>query len=374
MINVLFFGNPSSIHDLKWIRSLKSKGDLNAFFIFENGMSNADKQSYTDLGVQIGPALNSFSLFKWGQNLKTYYKISRFVKENKIQLVHVFIGTSHVIIPSFLKTPVLLTTRGTDVNNTLKGLAAKNTIKDRFLFKALSSSYKRVNQIMSTSNTQIKVLNDLIPGLVSKPLLIRTGVDLAGVEQAMPYNISESGGKEIVLFIRNIHANYDPLLSVAAVVNLSKCTIKSNHFVFMKGKNHDLFLQSEMKIKLEESDISFTLMDPIDNVSVWGVIQASSLIVMNPITDGTPNSAIEAMAAHKKTIMGYCDYDKDLFNNQTTHFLKKRDHIELRDLIEKVLKLDDKSRVENAYQNVLKRASQSTEMDKVITLYKSFMS
>ena len=367
MINILYIGNLASIHDLKWIQSIKREGETNCFVMSEFSVEEDATQVLNSLNIKFVGELPPFSLLNWIKNYRTFRLLRNLFNKHSIDLVHVFIGTSQVILPSFLSVPVVLTTRGTDVNYTLKRLSESNYFREKVLFKILSSSYRRITQITSTSLTQINIIDCLIPDLKKRPLLIRTGVDIDGVVAARKHDFGVD--RKIVLFIRNIHKNYDPLLSVNAVVALSSKTLKETFFVFMKGANYDEDLFGQMKVILDHKKVFYSFLDPMSNLQVWSVIKAADLVVMNPLTDGTPNTAIESMAANKKLIMGYCDYDKDLFNLKTAVFLPKRSSFLLSDLIEEVLYSKDDSKVENAFLNIQELASQKREMRKVFELY-----
>ncbi|MBL57425.1 MAG: hypothetical protein CMP61_09565 [Flavobacteriales bacterium] len=373
MINVLFIGNPNSIHDYKWIKTIVCSHNVKGFLITENSYSRKHVEKFGDINVKIAFKLNPYSIKNFGRNIKNLWTIKTFIKNQSINIVHVFIGTSQVILPSKIDIPVILTTRGTDVNFTLRGLHKSDKILNKILFKRLKNAYKRVDQITCTSLSQIDVLEKIIPDISNKPLLIRTGVNIDGVLASEKKVFEKSKNRKQVLFIRNIHSNYDPLLSVDAVVHLRKELLLNTHFVFMKGIDYDRVLFERMEKTLQENRVHFTFLDAMPNEKVWQIIKSSDLVVMNPITDGTPNTAIETMAAKKKLIMGYCKYDNDLFNDKTTIFLSKRDAFELSDLIENELKCKRTDRINYAFEIINQLASQEKEMSKVFNLYKKLI-
>ena len=91
---------------------------------------------------------------------------------------------------------------------------------------------------------------------------------------------------------------------------------------------------------------------------------------MTPISDGTPNSALEAMAAKCPLVISNLNYDKDLFEN-TCVKLKSFDVEELVEVIEASLIHYDLALLERAYQQVLTQGNRTVEMEKMVHVYNS---
>lgn len=370
MKRILYIGNPMSIHDLKWINYLNNSGEVDVYFSFDKILSDDELKSLSDQKIKLGPQLLPFRLLNWVQNFRTLFRLKKFISENQIDCIHIFIGSSQIIVPSMLNISTVLTTRGTDVNYTLKELFKASGFKDKILFSILKKAYYRIDQITCTSNTQIVAIKVVLGDLKSKPELIRTGVDLEALQEVPFYQFStKNKASKTVLFIRNIHKNYDPLLSVSGIVLMNEKVRDDTHFVFMKGLNYTVALFEEMKLILDQNKINYTFIDAVPNNDVWGLIKVADLVVMNPLSDGTPNTAIEAMGAKTSLIMGYCDYDSDLFNPSTTMFLSKRDPEELAQKMTKQLLHVNNEVLENAFNVVWEKGRQSVEMKKVIALY-----
>ena len=275
MINVLFIGNPNSIHDYKWIRALVCAHDVKGFLMTENTYATKHIEKFQDINVKTVSKLYPYSIKNIGSNNKNLRTIKTFIEHHKINVIHVFIGTSQVILPSKVGIPVVLTTRGTDVNFTLKSIYNSGTILNKILFKRLKNAYKRVDQITCTSLSQIDVLEKVIPDISNKPVLIRTGVNIDGILAAEKKVFEKSENRKQVLFIRNIHTNYDPLLSVDAVVNLGQERLINTHFVFLKGMDYDRVLYKRMVETLQENQVNFTFLDAMPNEKVWQIIKSS---------------------------------------------------------------------------------------------------
>lgn len=367
MRRVLFVGNYNSIHDLKWVTKLIELGDIKAFAASEQALSQSKMKVLKDCGVVYVGQVNEFSLTRVFANIQTLFFYRNVIAQYKIDLIHVFIGTSHMIIPSLFSVRKVLTTRGTDVNTTLSFLSKSKIIRDKLLFFLLVRAIKRFDFVVSTSYSQIKVITKLCR-TKAEPLLVRSGIN---IEQLMLLEEKRSfpEGAKVIFFSRNIHHNYDPLLSVEAISKLSAKTLDETHFVFMKGPFYDVELYQKVHRELNKLHVSYEFLDAMPNIDVLKIVRATDLVVMHPLTDGTPNSAIEAMLLNVPLIMGYCDYDDDLFNEETVMFLESRCAKKLADKIELALHGDLSSQKQCAFGTALKLANQNVEMMKVVKLY-----
>jgi len=91
---------------------------------------------------------------------------------------------------------------------------------------------------------------------------------------------------------------------------------------------------------------------------------------MTPLSDGTPNSALEAMACKKPLIVSDLQYDNALFNNTCL----KADPKNIDDIMIKIktaIENYPKSLIGNAFEAVTKHGDQKVEMKKIINLYEN---
>jgi hypothetical protein len=92
---------------------------------------------------------------------------------------------------------------------------------------------------------------------------------------------------------------------------------------------------------------------------------------MTPKTDGTPNSALEAMAAKCPLILGSFKYDEDLFSDSFCHRLSSDSAKELTILIRESLNSYPKGIIDAAIENVSKFGNRPVEMGRIQNLYLS---
>lgn len=95
-------------------------------------------------------------------------------------------------------------------------------------------------------------------------------------------------------------------------------------------------------------------------------------MIHTPISDGTPNSALEAMAAKSPLILPEIGYDKDLFENACFYISENSPQL-LADLIIKAISKYPQELLANAFENVNKYGKREVEMMKLHSFYKSLI-
>ena len=99
--------------------------------------------------------------------------------------------------------------------------------------------------------------------------------------------------------------------------------------------------------------------------------QNASLTIMTPISDGTPNSALEAMASKSPLIISDVPHlDKNLFSNTCIKFKGNNPKL-LAKLIETNISNYPSILLENALLNVEKYGNRNIEMNKLEYLYET---
>jgi glycosyltransferase involved in cell wall biosynthesis len=114
--------------------------------------------------------------------------------------------------------------------------------------------------------------------------------------------------------------------------------------------------------------ISYHILENLPQEILWQFYKKAAVTVMTPITDGTPNTALEAMAAKCPLIIPDLDYDKQLFDG-TCMRLKIYNSVELAELMTIAVENYSNEMIENAFQNVKLYGNRSREMQKLEQLY-----
>ena len=92
--------------------------------------------------------------------------------------------------------------------------------------------------------------------------------------------------------------------------------------VLVKGSRTPKQYMQQVEGLLKQCGLPHQVFDRLTQQEMWSMFKKSSLAIMTPKTDGTPNSALEAMAAKCPLILGSFKYDEDLFSEEFCHRMK----------------------------------------------------
>lgn len=320
-INILYIGDPNSIHDFKWITYFSKFSDYTTYLIAEKntyqGLSEVKKQELLDHNVKLLDPINDFSISSPIKTFKAIKQLRRLIKQNNIDTVHALFGSPQPIWLNFISKSAkkIITTRGSDVLILIKGLKEQPSLLNKILHFLIKRGFKISNQITSTSQKQIDYIQKEI---VNKEVsLIKTGVNVEEIEQhSTPTQIELPKNKKVILSIRYIADIYNIDYQIEAIKLLEEGYLKESLFIFIKSDNCEESILSDFTQKLDSiPSFSYKIINSLNQHEIWSLIKASNLIYMVPKSDGTPNSALETMAAGKPLIMGNLDYNKELFEN-----------------------------------------------------------
>jgi hypothetical protein len=164
---------------------------------------------------------------------------------------------------------------------------------------------------------------------------------------------------------------YNVETQIEAIKLLNKATREGYTFVFIHGKDifmepDDYFFRMRDEIKKVEG-LKYIIFDRLTQKETWACFKQTSLTIMVPHTDGTPNSAVEAMSARSKLIMGDADYDPVLFGD-TCIRVKSTDALQLAQAIEKSLVSYPEGLLDYAFSKASQYGNRKVEMNKVLEL------
>jgi hypothetical protein len=185
-INILFIGEPHSIHDIKWMTYFSGNDKYKIFLLSEYHHQDdyvEDKKRLAALNINFLGNISSFSIRKAGKTFEAIKTIRTHIKDKQIDFVHFLFATPYTLWALFISIPYVITTRGSDVLIVLpyllrkKGLAAfRNTL----LFNLFRRSFCNATLVTSTSVRQIAKIKELFgPKVISH--LVRTGVPVAAI-------------------------------------------------------------------------------------------------------------------------------------------------------------------------------------------------
>lgn len=375
---ILYLANGNSIHDIKWISFFADQKEKYSCFLLCDTLcilSDQTKAELSERNIQVLPQIAPFSITSPLKTRNAIKQFKKMVSELQPDLLHVLFAAPNALWLNFVKKPYIITMRGSDILIVIPDLLMQKGIKKMYfgiLFRMFKKSFLNAKVVTGTSWMQLEKAENFFKG--SKLQLIRTGVDVLAIseidqEVLIPKSLKD---KEFVFSPRFMSPIYNIEFQLEAILLLKPSILKRYVFVFIRGKQFDTeYYQRQLKrLNQLKKDINlrFEIFDYLDQASMWMLLKKASLCLMTPISDGTPNSALEAMAAKCPLIIPNLDYDADLFEG-TCLKLKTFDSTELQNLIQFALDEYPHSLLEKGYEKVNHSGNRNIEMKKLEEFY-----
>ena len=379
-LKILYIANGNSIHDLKWISYFSEQVENYSCYLLCDTLcelSEETKIAIEKSSIQLVKQINPISIKSPIKTWKAIRQYKRLVKDIEPDVIHVLFATPNALWLNFSLTPSIITMRGSDILLVIPALLNQVGIKSSyfaFLFRQFKKAFLKASVVTGTSYPQIEKATELFNG--ANLTLVRTGVEVEKIDQIdqnelIPDFLRE---KEFVFSPRFMAPIYNIEFQLDAISKLDRKIIERFTFVFIRGIQFDeeyyhVQLKRLNQLKVDVN-LSYHVIDYLDQQSMWMFLKKASLCLMTPSSDGTPNSALEAMAAKCPLVISNLNYDKDLFEN-TCVKLKSFDIEELVEVMELTLINYDLALLERAYQQVLAQGNRTVEMEKMVHAYNS---
>lgn len=377
MIRVLYIGDPSSVHDLKWVSYFSTRDDFEAFFLVQEHemhlITTERKKLFDELGITVEGPIKSYSLWRFWENKASTNTIKEAIAKRKIDVVHPLFATPFSLWTRNLPVPSLITSRGSDIHVVLAGLGKGSSLQKihgNLLLKKFKSAFENAAAITCTSQGQLDMINSVF-GTNLKAEIIRTGVNVSEIDELCPkIRLSPIfSGKKIVFLPRYIQPIYRTQLQLKALMDLPVNLRPQVALVLVKGSRTPKKYMQQIESLLKQCGLPYEVFDRLSQQEMWSMFKKSALTIMTPKTDGTPNSALEAMAAKCPLILGSFGYDEDLFSESFCHRLSSDSVEELSELIVNSLQSYPQEKVEAAFENVSQRGNRPVEMERIREIY-----
>lgn len=377
MTRILYIGSPTSIHDLKWSGYFSARPDFEVFIIGHeeevHRMETADHQRLQELNITLETPIRSYSLWRWWDNRHSADVIRRVVRQREIDVFHVLFATPFAIWTRYVDIPSIITCRGSDVQVVLPELLTRKgiaRIHGRWVFQQFSKAFAQADAITCTSSGQLDRARQLFGEHINADI-IRTGVDvntIAETDAELP--LPEHFAGRLVIFLpRYIRPIYRTDLQLEAMALLPEPLKEKVAVLMVKGKGKETDYQRSMVTMAATIGVPFHVVDSFTQPEMWTAYNRSALTIMTPRTDGTPNSALEAMAARCPLILGSFAYDMDLFSERFCLRMKTDSPSELAVLITEALNGYPEGMTDGAFKNVRERGNRPVEMERLRELY-----
>lgn len=382
MTTILYIGDPNSVHDKKWIAFFSSKTDYTVIFLSEkseyNLLSSAQKDEFRSLNVELLPPISSFSLWRIWRTIRSVITLRKLIRHKKIDIIHTLFATPYAFWIRFVAVvPSVITTRGSDALIVIPSLSEGKGLRGlygRLLLSVLNGSFKSASAVVSTSARQIEKLDPFFH-ITQKAHVVRTGIDVDRIANA-PSDFGfppEFNGRKTIFLPRYIRPVYDTILVLEAVKLLNSSEKEQIALFLINGRSTDAQYEKKVLQELKSLGVPFSVIPSLTQEEMYRAYQSVQLVIMTPQSDGTPNSALEAMAAKRPLILGNYELDKDLFNSETCLQMKSREPRELAELISESLRSFPENLIDNAFRMVNEKGNRQVEMSKLENVYRSIL-
>lgn len=369
-MNILYIADPNSIHDLKWISAFTRKWSVHAFILPRAIHTLVSSLELPKEHVTVGKPIRDFSIFRFHITIATALRIKRIIKRSNIDVVHILYAEPNALwclFRNYFGVPVIISSRGTDVLRTIPQAFKKRDFINRVVSSLYRMAFSMADFVTGTSRSQLNSIRNF-SGRSDGLFLVRTGVDIQRLQKDTSTHFPLQTNTPFVLFPRYIRRLYNHEFCLKAITLLSR-EIKSQYKMVFVGRDHyeaDLayqeFLIQEMKLVKE---VDFIFLPEVTQESIFELYKRASLVVMTPLSDGSPVSAMEAIACGAKVILGPLNYDEEIYKDWT-YKLNSWDAKELSDLMVRCLM--SKEKVDP--KNFIPLIDRENEMNKMGAIYR----
>ncbi|MEP0984470.1 glycosyltransferase family 4 protein [Ekhidna sp.] len=362
-MNILFFANPKSVHDRKWMQFIANNPAYKCFLISRKIHEDFDSKKLEN--IEFIKPIQDFSILRFWRSLVGIISIYQIIKRNKIDIFHIIYAEPNALWAigiRLYKIPMILTTRGTDVLKAIPGHFKRRSLLQLIIQKLYKESLNSFSAITCTSQRQVQSLLDL--GIESKYHIVRTGVNVESMMKVKDRKLIE---KPYILFPRLMKPIYNHEFSIEALSLLTKSIKEMYQVIFLDKDSKEVsYVHKIDKMIKAVEGLDFLFLNRINEDELHDLYKNASLCVMNPVSDGSPVSAMEAMFFNCPLILGPLDYDSDIFGSITK--LESWEPLELAGLIEESLEKSNGSKP-NTKKIILEKGNRSIEMERLCNIY-----
>ena len=375
---ILFVADPNSIHDRRWIQSFSEKKikcivvpRLAHFHAWQNNSFYGSVSFIVEKPLPDPSVLNPFKEFQGILHLK------RLINKYKAQLIHIIYAEPNALwgrFKKFLNVPVFITTHGSDVLKTIPKFHKKKDLLSKVVYYRYLLSFNQADQITCSSISQRNSLVEMSNSLLKKISIIRIGVDFDYVNNLNCELIEKDikVDKPYILMPRNMQPIYNHEFTIKAIGLLNEQILEKFTFVFINSDTQNQEYFEKIRKKVAELQAKVVFLPTLEHKYLIALYKEASLVIMNPVSDGSPVTAMEAMLCKVPVILGPIAYDKELFNSSVFR-LDRWDSNELASLISNILSCKDgriKKVTEKAFNTIVTHANYNKEVEKILNLYK----
>lgn len=363
-MKILYIADPTSIHDVKWVGKLTEMG-CRAVWL---PRLHHQKGSHLVPQEAITCYISDFSIVRFWRTLATAKKIKRLLKTHNVDIIHIMYAEPNALwcnFRNYLDIPMVITSRGTDVLKTIPEAFSKKNLLNWMVAWLYKQAFHRADFVTGTSNRQLESVAKF-SSRTDQIAIVRTGVDMPRLQANTSAYFPLADPSSFILFPRYIKPLYNHEFCLEAIAQLSHDLLSNYKMVFVgKGSGDDHYEQQLIRCMGNIPSAQIVFLPKQTQEAVFELYKRASVVVMTPLSDGSPVSALEAMVCGKPVILGPLEYDKDLFEGKVWQ-LKSWDSAELAHLINKALI----EKLPQINQEDIARIDLNSNMEKVSRIYK----
>lgn len=373
-MNILYIADPNSVHDIRWINSFAEKENFRCFIIGRKHHLDHYRRSQRLLlneRVRIVGYVEDPSTIRPWETCFGALRIKVAIYKHEIDILHLMYAEPNSLWSAWkwlFRIPVIVTTRGTDVLKTIPAFSYSKNLLSRIVTWKYRQALSNADWITCTSASQVRALRRM--GVRTTATVIRTGVDFNLIRSAITKGRGKSIERPFVLMPRNMRRLYNHEFTLGAIRILDQKFKSRYAFVFLDSDTVEKQYYHAIRDTAQHVDADVRFLPSLSQLEWLGLCCRASLVVMNPWSDGSPVTAMEAMACRVPVILPPLEYDEDVFAD--AFCFEEWTEVSLKNAIEKILdsgaeiikELTDKN-----FENVYRNGNTKTEMQKVENIY-----
>jgi glycosyltransferase involved in cell wall biosynthesis len=343
-------------------------------FVQNKGLINA----YEHSGIEVISPIPFFSIKYFIKTLRTARRLRRFIRQNEVDAIVIsFLEPSALwtIFRNYFNVPIVLYAYGTDVLKTIPAFFQERSLFKRFIASLYIRAFQKADFVAGTSISQLDSIKRF-SGYTKKMAVVRTGVDIGKINLDTTSYLPErlKNAEKIVFFPRSMYPLYNHELALEAIRLLSNTIKEKCAFVFVNNDSPAREYVNKINTIIGQlKDTTIYFLGSQSQEAMFELYKRASLVVMTPLSDGSPVSAMEALLCKTPVILPPLDYDRDLFS-EGVYILRSREPVELSTAINKILTGEIKLNAEAAMAIMLQKADRNKEMNKLNEIIKAIVS
>lgn len=343
MRNVLFLADPNSIHDRKWISYFQEINYARCFVLPRHHQYLIYRQAGfgTNEPFEILSPIRDFSVSRFPGTVREASRIRRIVRDKHIDVIHILYAEPNALwclFRDYFGVPMIVSARGTDVLKTIPQAFRRRDPLNRLVAFIYGRAFRKADWVTGTSRAQLASVSSF-SGRSHGMSVVRTGIDKKLVDGDTSAFFPLNSDRPFILFPRMMRPLYNHTFTLEAIALLPDSVKRSHSMVFLGREGGDEEYKREILSLMEaQSDVVFIFLESQSQESLYELYKRAGVVVMTPVSDGSPVSGMEALLCGARLILGPLNYDSEVFSRAIR--MKEWDPAELASLI--VRALDDR--------------------------------